>query len=74
MLYHKTKDLLYVQQRLGHKNIRNTVPYTQLVSFEDGDKYHSATAETVEAACKLVEVGFEYVCETNGVQVFRKRK
>ncbi len=71
--FHKTKNLLHVQQRLGHKNIMNTQIYTHLISFE-GDEYHSATAETVEEACKLVEAGFEYVCTTNSAQVFRKRK
>ncbi len=73
MEFHKTKNLLHVQQRLGHKNIRNTLIYTHLISFE-GDEYHSATAETVEEACKLVDAGFEYVCELNGVQIFKKRK
>lgn len=43
------------------------------ISFE-GDENHSAIAETIEKGCKLVDAEFEYVCETNGVQVFRKRK
>ena len=73
MEFHRTKNLLHVQNRLGHKNIKNTVIYTHLISFE-GDEYNSATAETTEEVCKLVEAGFEYVCETNGVQIFRKRK
>jgi integrase len=73
MEFHRTKNLLHVQQRLGHKNIKNTMIYTHLISFE-GDEYHSATAETIDEVCKLVDAGFEYVCETNGVQVFRKRK
>jgi len=37
------------------------------------DDFHSATAKTVDEACKLVEVGFEYVCEFDGIKVFRKR-
>jgi integrase len=73
MEFHKTKNLIHVQQRLGHKNIKNTVIYTHLISFE-GDEYNSATAKTTEEVCKLIEAGFEYVCETNGVQIFRKRK
>lgn len=71
--YHKTKDILHVMKVLGHKNIKNTMIYTHLIGFE-GDEYHSATAETIEEASKLVEVGFEYVCEISGVQLFRKRK
>jgi len=46
---------------LGHRNIENTLVYTQLVDFENDD-YHSATASTVQEAAKLVEAGFEYVC------------
>ena len=30
MLYHKTKDIYYVMQALGHKNIKNTLLYIQL--------------------------------------------
>jgi len=28
----------------------------------------------VPEACKLVEAGFEYVCDFDGMKVFRKRK
>ena len=38
------------------------------------EEFHVKTAKTVEEACKLIEVGFEYVCEINGVKIFRKRK
>ena len=60
MEYHKTKDILHVMQMLGHRNIRNTLIYTQLVDVKS-DEYHSATAKTAEKASKLVEAGFEYV-------------
>jgi hypothetical protein len=73
MEYAKTKDLLHVMKVLGHKNIQNTLLYTQLVSFENDD-YYSATAESVEEAQKLVETGFEYVCTFSDVRLFRKRK
>jgi hypothetical protein len=58
---------------LGHRNIQNTLLYTQLINFES-DEFHSATATTVQDAQKLVEAGFEYVCDFNEVKVFRKRK
>jgi len=38
------------------------------------DEFHVSVAKTVEEACKLVEVGFEYVTEINGAKIFRKRK
>jgi integrase len=71
--YAKTKNILHVMQILGHKNIQNTLLYTQLLTFKN-DEFHSATAKTVEDAQKLVEAGFEYVCDFGDVKLFRKRK
>ncbi|MFZ7138365.1 MAG: tyrosine-type recombinase/integrase [archaeon] len=62
MLYHKTKLILLVKEKLGHKDIDNTLIYTHLVNFSD-DEYETATATTVEEACKLINVGYEYVTE-----------
>jgi integrase len=72
--YHRTKDILYVMKSLGHKNIANTLIYTQLVEFEEDDKYCSAIAYNVEEAEKLIEIGFEYVCTHENVMLFGKRK
>jgi hypothetical protein len=74
MEYHRTKDILYVMKLLGHKNIDNTLIYTQLVEFEEDDKYCTALADNVEKARKLLEVGFEFICTYNGQMLFRKRK
>jgi hypothetical protein len=61
-------------QLLGHRNIQNTLIYTQLVEFETDD-YHEATATTTEEAKQLLESGFEYVCTTpENIMLFRKRK
>jgi hypothetical protein len=73
MEYHKTKDILLVMKLLGHRRIENTLICTQLVDFETDD-YHSASAETVDEARKLIEAGFEYVCTHEGYMLFRKRK
>ncbi|MBS7616931.1 tyrosine-type recombinase/integrase [Candidatus Bathyarchaeota archaeon] len=73
MEYAKTKDILHVMKTLGHRNLQTTLIYTQLTSFESNE-YHSATARTVEEAKQLIEAGFEYVCEIDKVQLFRKRK
>ena len=71
--YHRTKDILHVMQMLGHKNIQNTLVYTHLVSFES-DEFVCKVARTVDEAKALVESGFDYVSEIDGVQLFRKRK
>ena len=33
-----------------------------------------AVAETIQEACELVEAGFEYVTDMDGLKIFRKRK
>jgi hypothetical protein len=73
MEFNKTKSLLHVQERLGHKSILTTTIYTHLINF-DADSYYSETAQTVEEARKLVEAGFEFVCDMDGTKLFRKLK
>jgi integrase len=73
MLYHRTRDILFVKQQLGHRKIETTMIYTQLVNFSE-DEYHSAVARTVEEARRLIEEGYEYVCDIDNVKLFRKRK
>jgi hypothetical protein len=75
MEYHKIKDILHVMRILGHKNITNTLRYTQLIQTED-DEFISRVAKTFEDACKLIETGYEYVAEfqDQGAKIFRKRK
>jgi hypothetical protein len=61
-------------QVLGHKNIKNTLIYTQLLEFQD-DEYVSKVAANAEEAKQYVESGFEYVCTTpDNLMLFRKRK
>jgi integrase/recombinase XerD len=74
MLYYKSKDILLVKEKLGHKNINNTLIYTHLVNFNDKEEFYSATAKTVEEAAKLIEQGFDCICDVDGVKLFRKRK
>jgi len=38
------------------------------------EEYTVKIASDVEEACKLLEVGFEYVTEFEGKKLFRKRK
>lgn len=73
MEYRKTKSLVHVQERLGHKSITSTIIYTYLISFE-GDEYHTATARTLKEDEDLLKTGFEYVTERDGVKIYRKRK
>jgi integrase len=73
MEYHRTKDILHVQERLGHRSITSTLIYTHLVNFE-GDEYHIATAKSLEEDEENLKAGFEYVTERDGIKIYRKRK
>jgi len=77
MEYHKTKDILHVMRLLGHRKIDNTMIYINLENalFQAIDEeYQVKVAETSEEIKGLLEVGFEYVCEKDGLVYFKKRK
>lgn len=58
---------------LGHRNIQATLLYTQLANFESND-FHVRVANNLEEDKELIEAGFEYVTEREGVKIYRKRK
>jgi integrase len=77
MEYHRTNGLLHVKKLLGHKDIRNTELYVDLEAREFNflnNEFIIQSAQTVEEATKLGEVGFEPYDVINGVHLFRKRK
>jgi len=73
LLYHKTKDILYVKQQLGHRRIENTLIYTHLVDLRDQD-YIVKVAKSLGEASELLEQGFDYVTKMEGARLFRKPK
>jgi integrase len=73
MEYHKTKDILHVMQLLGHKNIQNTLVYTHLVSWES-DAFTSKVAMNQKEITELIEAGFDFILQKDGLAYFRKRK
>ena len=73
MLYHRTRDILLVKQRMGHSKIETTLIYTQLVNFAE-DEYTVRKATSIKEATALLEAGFEYVTAIESAQLYRKRK
>jgi len=78
--YHRTKDLLHVQQFLGHREVKNTMLYIQLdkqlfQNFAE-DQFITRVAHNVEEACSLIESNFDYITGeyNDGGKIFRKRK
>ncbi len=74
--YMKTRDLLHVKYLMGHRHIESTMVYVHLAQglINTSEDYICKVARTIEEACKLVESGFEYICEMDGVKLFKKRK
>ncbi len=73
MLYNKTRDILYVKQQMGHKKVETTLIYVQLLNLND-DEWTCKTATNIKEATKLVEAGFQYITEIDGMKLFKKRK
>ena len=46
----------------------------QMAFGENSNDYIVKVATTIEEACKLLEVGFEFVTEMGNQKLFRKRK
>lgn len=38
------------------------------------DEFHVKVAEKLDEACRLLEVGFEYITDMDGKKLFRKKK
>jgi len=74
MLYHKTRDILYVKQQMGHKSIDTTLIYVQLINLTEEDEYTCKTATTIKEATDLLENGFTYIQDIDGIKIYRKRK
>ena len=74
MTYHKTQDILFTKQQMGHKKIETTLIYTQLLQFEKDDDYTCKVAQNLEQATQLIQAGFEYLGNIHGHELFRKRK
>ena len=73
-LYAKTKDILLVKQQMGHRKIETTLIYTQLLHINEDEEYTCRTSTNVKQDTELIEAGFEYVTERDGLKIYRKRK
>lgn len=77
MLYHETKNPQLVKEFLGHSSLDVTSLYIHLdkVLFkESNDSFAVKAVRNVDEIASLLETGFEYHCEKDGMMFFRKRK
>jgi hypothetical protein len=69
-----TKPKTFLKSWKANKNYFRPISEQACALCFENDDYHSAVARDVTEAQKLVEVGFEYVCDFSGVKLFTKRK
>jgi integrase len=74
--YLKKCDIFHVKYLLGHRDIKSTLIYMHVAQalVNNSEEYISRVARTIDEALKLIDAGFEYVTEMDGVKLFRKRK
>jgi len=72
--YDQTKDILLLKQLLGHKKLETTMFYVQLIVHDNEEEYTVKTATNIKEATALLEAGFTYIQEIDGIKLYRKRK
>jgi hypothetical protein len=69
----KTKNILHVEELIGHRSINNALLYPQLANFPNDD-FTAKVAHDETEACQLIDAGFEFVCDLGINKLFRRRK
>jgi len=72
--YHRGAKLIEIKEMLGHKTLKTTLVYTYLMKHTEKDEYVSRATRSVKGARALIESGFQYITEMDGLKLFRKRK
>ena len=73
-LYYKTRDPIAVMRHLRHKKLETTMHYISGITTGEEEDYTCKTASNIKEATDLIENGFQYVTEMDGIKLFKKRK
>jgi len=73
-LYHRTQDPIAVMRHLRHKKLETTMHYIRGITIGGEEEYTCKTATSIKEATDLIEHGFQYITEMDGIKLFRKRK
>jgi len=75
---HATRDPMYVKNLLGHKTLDSTMIYINIEKAIYGslrdEEFTVRVAKEPDEIKKLLEAGFEYVCQKDQLMFFRKRR
>jgi hypothetical protein len=73
-LYYKLQDPIAVMRHLRHKKLETTMHYIRGISTGGEEEYTCKTASNIKEATELLERGFTYIQEIDGIRIYRKRK
>jgi len=73
-LYYSLLDPIAVMRHLRHKKLEITMHYIRGITINGEEEYTCRTATTIKEATDLLEHGFQYIQEIDGIRLYRKRK
>jgi integrase len=73
-LYYKIPDPIAVMRHLRHKKLETTMHYIRGIVIDGEEEYTVKTATNIKEATELLETGFNYIQEIDGIRLYRKRK
>jgi integrase len=68
------KDAIGTMRHLRHKKLETTMHYLRAIVLDQEPEYVCRTAKTIEEDTQLINAGFQYVTERDGIKLYRKRK
>jgi len=68
------KDAIGTMRHLRHKKFETTMHYLRAIVLDQEPEYVCRTAKTIEEDAQLINAGFQYVTERDGIKLYRKRK
>jgi len=73
-LYYSIPDPIAVMRHLRHKKLETTMHYLRGIVINGEEEYTVKTATNIKEATELLEHGFQYIQEIDGIKIYRKRK
>jgi len=67
-------DTYFTMVQMGHKKLTTTQKYLHLLENSGDEEFTCKVASNLKEATQLIENGFQYVTEIEGLKLFKKRK
>jgi hypothetical protein len=70
------RDPIALMQHFRHRKLETTMHYIRaiILDYEEDDQWISRTSTTIQEDQRLIENGFQYITERDGIKLYRKRK